>query len=93
MEIEDRLTIDISPEDAAKRGIKTGDDVILRSRYGGPVEARANVSIIVPPGTIGGQYGWLGKGNTQRLVPRTHRDPESGYPCYFETPVSVVKKA
>ena len=92
LEIEDHLTIDISPEDAAKRGIKEGDVVEIRSPYGGPVEARAQVSIIVPPGLIGAQYGWLGKENTQPLVGRELWDPISGYAAYFEMPVNVKKK-
>lgn len=92
LELEDHLTIDISPEDAAARGIKEGDIVEIRSPFGGPVEARATVSIIVPPGLIDGQYGWLGKENTQQLVGRSVRDPMSGYPAYFEMPVSVEKK-
>ena len=92
LEIEDHLTIDISSEDAAKRGIKEGDIVEIRSPYGGPVEARAQVSIIVPPGLVGAQYGWLGKENTQPLVGREHWDPISGYAAYFEMPVNIKKK-
>ena len=42
---------------------------------------------------IDAQYGWLGKQNTQTLMTREHRDPMSGYCCYFEVPVSVKKKA
>ena len=29
--------------------------------------------------------------NTQTLMTREHRDPITGYPCYFEVPVSVTK--
>ena len=93
MEIEDALTININPKEAAKRGIREGDWVEIRSPYGGPVEARACVSIIVPEGMIDAQYGWLGKQNTQTLMTREHRDPMSGYCCYFEVPVNVTKKA
>lgn len=93
MEIEDALTININPKEAQKRGIREGDWVEIRSPYGGPVEARACVSIIVPEGMIDAQYGWLGKQNTQTLMTREHRDPMSGYCCYFEVPVSVTKKA
>ncbi len=93
MEIENGLHIDIHPNDAAKRGIKEGDEIELRSKFGGPVRAKATVTILVPEGTIGGQYGWLGEMNTQVLMPRTNRDPITGYACYFEVPVSVTKKA
>ena len=91
MEIEDRLTIDMNPKDAEKRGLKEGDDVLIRSAWGGPVKARLTVTILVPEGTIGGQYGWLGDMNTQTLMTREPRDPITGYPCYFEVPVSVTK--
>lgn len=93
MEIENGLHIDMNPKDAAARNLKEGDVVEIRSPFGGPVRATLTVSIIVPEGTIGGQYGWLGDMNTQVLVPRDHRDPITGYPCYFEVPVSVTKKA
>lgn len=93
MELENGLHINIHPKDAAARGIRDGDKVLLRSAYGGPVEATATVSIIVPPGTIDAQYGWLDDQNTQKLMNRGNRDPMSGYPSYFENPVSVQKKA
>lgn len=91
LEIENCLTIDMAPEDAEKRGIREGDWVEIRSPYGGPVEAKVTVSIIVPPGLVGAQYGWQGKQNTQVLVGRDVWDPMSGYPAYFEMPVSVKK--
>ena len=93
MEIENCLTIDINPKDAAARGLKEGDTVEIRSPFGGPIVAKATVTIQVPAGTIGGQYGWLGDQNTQKLMTRENRDPITGYPCYFEVPVSVKKKA
>lgn len=93
MEIEDGLHIHINPADAQKRGIQEGDTVEIKSPFGGPVEAKAIVSLIVPEGTIDAQYGWLGKQNTQVLMNRENRDPMSGYPSYFENPVSVSKKA
>lgn len=78
LEIEDRLTISMNPADAQKRGIREGDTVEIRSPFGGPVEAGVAVTILVPPGLIDGQYGWLGKQNTQQLVCRGHWDPMSG---------------
>lgn len=93
MELESSLHININPKDANARGIKDGDPVLIYSAHGGPIEAVANVSIIVPAGTIDAQYGWLDEQNTQKLMNRDNRDPMSGYPSYFENPVSVQKKA
>ena len=93
MEIEDGLHIHMNPADAAKRGIQEGDTVEIRSPFGGPIEAKVIVSIIVPEGVVDAQYGWLDKQNTQVLMNRGNRDPMSGYPSYFENPVNVVRKA
>ena len=72
---------------------KEGDTILITSPYGGPVEAKAVVSLIVPVGTIDAQYGWLDNQNTQKLMNRGNRDPLSGYPSYFENPVRIEKKA
>lgn len=80
----------MNPADAKKRGLVTGDFVEMRSKFGGPVRARLDVSIIVPEGTIDSQYGWRGDQNTQNLIPRQW-DPISGYAPYFEVNVSVAK--
>ncbi len=89
-ELEDYSTLDIHPVDAKARGLKDGDYVLVTSAYGGPVSARVNVSIIVPAGTIGMQYGWTGNQNTQVLIPRQW-DKISGYAPYFEICVQVAK--
>ena len=73
----------MNPADAKKRGLVTGDFVEMRSKFGGPVRARIDVSIIVPEGTIDSQYGWRGDQNTQNLIPRQW-DPISGYAPYSE---------
>ena len=44
------------------------------------------VSIIVPPGLVGMQYGWRGNQNSQVLIPRTF-DKLSGYAPYTLKPV------
>lgn len=93
MELEDGLHVHLNPVEAQKRGIKEGDTVEIRSPFGGPVEAKVVVSIIVPEGVLDAQYGWLDKQNTQTLMNRDNRDPMSGYPSYFENPVSINKKA
>lgn len=91
LEIEPMSTIDINPEDAAKRGIVEGDKVVIRNQYG-EAHAKARVSIIVPPGTAGMQYGWRGNQNSQVLIPRVW-DKLSGYAPYFETVVEITKEA
>ncbi len=93
MEIEDGLHVHINPKDAEAKGIKEGDTILITSPYGGPIEATAVVSLIVPKGTIDAQYGWLDNQNTQKLMNRDIRDPMSGYPSYFENPVHIEKKA
>ena len=90
LELEPVSTIHMNPADAKKRGLVTGNFVEMRSKFGGPVRARIDVSIIVPEGTIDSQYGWRGGQNTQNLIPRQW-DPISGYAPYFEVNVSVAK--
>ena len=65
LELEPVSTIHMNPADAKKRGLVTGDFVEMRSKFGGPVRARIDVSIIVPEGTIDSQYGWRGDQNTE----------------------------
>ncbi len=91
LEIEPMSTVDINPEDAKARGINEGDKVLIKNQYG-QARARARVSIIVPPGTCGMQYGRRGDQNTQVLIPREW-DKLSGYAPYFETTVQITKEA
>ncbi len=90
LEIEPMSTIDINPQDAAPRGIKEGDHVVIRNQYG-EAHAKARVSIIVPKGTAGMQYGWRGNQNSQVLIPRVF-DKLSGFSAYFETVVEITKE-
>lgn len=90
LELEPRSMIHIHPEDAERRGISDGDEVLITSQFGGPVKALAEVSILVPVGTVDSQYGWRGKEDTQQLIPRQW-DPLSGYAPYFEVNVEVKK--
>lgn len=91
LEIEPMSTVDINPQDAKKFGIEEGDRIVLRNQWG-EAHAKARVSIIVPPGTAGMQYGWRGNQNSQVLIPRDF-DKLSGYAPYFETCVSITKEA
>ncbi len=91
LEIEDMSTVDINPKDAAARGIKEGDKILVKNQHG-QCKAKARVSIIVPPGTAGMHYGWAGDQNSQCLIPRVW-DKLSGYAPYFETTVEITKEA
>ena len=88
LELENSATLTIHPDDAAKRGIKKGDYVVLSSQWG-ELRAKAKPSIMVMPGMVGIMHGWA-KANVNELVPRMF-DPISGYPPYKEVPVQVKK--
>ena len=91
-ELESEHTINMSPKDAADRGIKEGDQVWLTSPYcDHKVRARARVTILCPPGLIDAQYGWRGDQETQPLIPRQNWDPISGYPCCNDVCIQVTK--
>lgn len=91
-ELEPEHTINMSPKDAAERGIKEGDQVWLISPYcDHKVRARARVTILCPPGLIDAQYGWRGDQETQPLIPRKNWDPISGYPCCNDVCIQVTK--
>ena len=88
LELESSPTLTLHPDDAAKRGIQKGDDVILSSKWG-EIRVKAKPSIMVPPGMVGIMHGWA-KANVNELVPRMF-DPVTGYPPYKEVPVQVKK--
>jgi formate dehydrogenase (coenzyme F420) alpha subunit len=78
----------IHPKDAAKSGIRKGDDLLLKSEWG-EIRVKAKPSIIMMPGTVGMMHGWA-KANVNELVPRQF-DPITGYPPFKEVPVRVIK--
>jgi anaerobic selenocysteine-containing dehydrogenase len=88
LELESSPHVTIHPDDAAKRGIKKGDDVILKSEWG-EIRVKAKTSILVMPGMVGILHGWA-NANVNELVPRMF-DPVTGYPPYKEVPVQVKK--
>ena len=55
-------TVRISPEDAQRRGIHSGDEVVIRSAYG-EVSIAANVTDIMKPGNIALPHGWGHRGS------------------------------
>lgn len=88
LELQREPTVDINPEDAASRGLKLGDAVLIRSAWG-EIRVRAKPTIMMPPGVVGMFHGWVGA-NVNDLVPREF-DPISGFPPFKETPCEVTK--
>jgi anaerobic selenocysteine-containing dehydrogenase len=88
LELGPQPLLNIHPGDAAKRGIKKGDEVILKSEWG-EIRVKAKPTILVRPGIVDIMHGWA-KANVNELVPRQF-DPVTGYPPFKEVPVEVVK--
>jgi anaerobic selenocysteine-containing dehydrogenase len=88
LELEPEPLLNIHPDDAARRGIKKGDEVILKSEWG-EIRVKAKPTILVMPGMVGIMHGWA-RANVNELVPRRF-DPITGYPPFKEIPVEVVK--
>jgi anaerobic selenocysteine-containing dehydrogenase len=87
-ELQRHALLTIHPKDAAKRNIKRGDDVILKTPYG-QMTATAKPTILVPAGVIGVEHGWK-DANVNELIPRKF-DPISGFPPFKEVICEVVK--
>ena len=88
LELEPHPLLMINPQDAGKRNIKKGDNVVLKSPYGS-IRVKAKPTIMVPAGVVGLMHGWS-KANVNELVPRQF-DPISGYPPYKDVICEVVK--
>jgi anaerobic selenocysteine-containing dehydrogenase len=99
----ERCTLMIHPEDAAARGIAPGQAVTIRSRVG-EVQAPAEISEDVMPGTVSLPHGWgHGRDGVQLSVARTRPgvslndltdrqriDPLSGNAALNGLPVEVL---
>ena len=88
LELQRDPLLTIHPEDAAKRRIHRGDDVILKSPWG-QIRVKAKPTIMARAGVVGIMHGWS-KANVNELIPRQF-DPISGFPPYKEVPCEVVK--
>jgi anaerobic selenocysteine-containing dehydrogenase len=87
-ELQRHALLTIHPKDAAKRNIKRGDDVILKTPYG-QMTATAKPTILVTAGVVGVEHGWK-DANVNELIPRQF-DPISGFPPFKEVICEVVK--
>lgn len=88
LELEPGPVLTLNPEDAAKRGLEQGGEAIVKSPFG-QIEAKINLSIIVPRGVVSMMHGWAGA-NVNELIPRSF-DPVSGFPPYKDAVCEVVK--
>jgi anaerobic selenocysteine-containing dehydrogenase len=88
LELEPHPLLLINPQDADKRKIKIGDNVVLKSPYGS-IRVKAKPTIMVRAGVVGLMHGWA-KANVNDLVPRQF-DSISGYPPYKDVICEVVK--
>jgi anaerobic selenocysteine-containing dehydrogenase len=80
---------DINPEDARAREIAQNDAVEL-STPRGSICVSANLTEIVPPGTINMYHGYP-EADVNRLIAPEYRDPISGFPG-FKSLLCEVKK-
>ena len=87
-ELQRHALLTIHPQDAAKRNIERGDDVILKTPYG-QMTVTAKPTILVPAGIVGVEHGWK-DANVNELIPRQF-DPISGFPPFKEIICEVVK--
>ena len=78
----------LNPQDAAKRNIKEGDDVILETSLG-QLKFKAQVTNLVMPGMVDVFHGWE-QANINELIARRF-DPISGFPPYKEGLCEVRK--
>ncbi|MDR2603735.1 MAG: molybdopterin-dependent oxidoreductase [Desulfovibrio sp.] len=72
----------MNPKDAAARGIKHGDWVLLTSPMGKEIKMKARLTNIVLPGCVDMIHGWS-QADCNLLVSRDF-DPISGFPPYKE---------
>jgi anaerobic selenocysteine-containing dehydrogenase len=88
LELQRHALMTIHPQDAAKRNIARGDDVILKTPYG-KMTVTAKPTILMPIGVVGVEHGWQ-DANVNELIPRQF-DPISGFPPFKEIICEVVK--
>lgn len=81
-------TVNINPEDAAKRGLGEGEDVLVSSPWG-KIKVKAHLTPAVPAGVVDILHGWQ-EANVNELIPREF-DPISGFPSFKDCICQVAK--
>jgi anaerobic selenocysteine-containing dehydrogenase len=82
--------VDMNPKDAAARGIKQRDNVIVEGPRGS-IKVKANLTELAMPGVAHVYQGWEGDADINLICGRTF-DPISGFPS-FKSEICEVKKA
>jgi anaerobic selenocysteine-containing dehydrogenase len=72
--------VELSPEDAAARGIQDGDPVRLSSPLGS-ITMKARVTETVPSGVVCAPHGWA-EADVNLLIPDGGLDPITGFPPF-----------
>ena len=81
--------VQISPADAAERGISHDDDVMISSPVG-TITMKAWLTGTVLPGVVHAPHGWS-SANINSLFPDGNLDPISGYPTFKSSLCQVAK--
>ncbi len=79
----------ISPEDAAKYGVSSGERVLLKTPYSAPIPVRVKVTPEVPPGVVFMHNHFTNPPVNTFTGPRL--DPESGIPEYKAVPAKIMR--
>ncbi len=82
--------VDINPEDADERNIKTGDLVTVLSPRG-CVCMRANVTDTILPGVVSVPHHWPGEANVNAIIDDKNLDPISGFGQFKSTLCNVMR--
>ncbi len=81
--------VQIHPEDAAERGVQSGDAVAVNSPRG-TVIFRADVTDIMKPGVVHCFHGW-NQNNINELTDDQSLDPISGFPAFKSLLCQVMR--
>ena len=80
---------DINPADAGPLGIAQGDDILLETAAGA-IRLKANITEVTNAGEVQMIHGYR-EANVNRLIPRDHLDPYTGFPGYKQVACRVRK--
>jgi anaerobic selenocysteine-containing dehydrogenase len=96
---KDESFLEINPQTAAKYGLQEGDRVLLKSAAG-QIRVRVTLFEGAGPGVVYLPLGlghtaydefWRGKGANPNQIIQADKDPLSGHPVWWNTPVKLTK--